>query len=99
MARRRGRVIPFPVRSGVRPADPPALDERTLVELHRCDQAEALVVKSLMESHGIPVLLRSRLAQSVHPFTVGEQGAIALLVPEAEALRARKLLNERSTPG
>ena len=45
-----------------------------LVEVHRCDQAEAVVVKSLFESQEIPTLLRSRLAHSVHPFSVGAQG-------------------------
>ena len=85
--RRRGQVIPFPGRTA-------PVDGRTLVELHRCDQAEALVVKGLFESHGIPVVLRSRLAHSVHPFTVGDQGAIVILVPEADAARAREVLKD-----
>lgn len=85
--RRRGRIIPFPGRRSATP-----IDERTLVELHRCDQAEAIVVKSLFESHGIRVVLRSRLTQSVHPFTVGDQGTIIILVPEADAARARDVL-------
>src|SRR5262245_49969959 len=86
---RRGKVIPFPVRTpGPRPAD-----ERTLVELHRCDQAEAVVVKSLLESEGIPTLLRSRLAHSVHPFTVGAQGEVVVMVPEGEQARSRVLLD------
>jgi hypothetical protein len=79
-------VIPFP---GARV--PPA-DGRRLVEVHRCDRAEAVVVKSLLESEDIPTLLRSRLAHSVHPFTVGAQGEVRILVPEAEAARARRLL-------
>ena len=85
--RRRGRVIPFP---GQPPAPP--VDDGTLVELHRCDQSEALVVKSLFESHGIPIVLRSRIAQSVHPFSVGDQGTIVILVPNADAGRARDVL-------
>jgi hypothetical protein len=84
---RRGRIIPFPAHR----ARPP-VDGRTLVELHRCDQSEAVVVKSLFESHGITVVLRSRLAQSVHPFSVGDQGTIVILVPEADAARARDVL-------
>jgi len=82
-----GKVIPFPVR----PA-PAARDDRTLVEVHRCDQREALVVKGLFESEGIPVVVRSRIAHSVHPFTVGAQGEVALLVPLAEVDRSRSLL-------
>ncbi len=66
--------------------------ERGLVEVRRCDQAEAVVVRSLLESEGIPTLLRSRLAHSVHPFTVGAQGEVVIFVPESEAERARLLL-------
>ena len=62
------------------------------MELHRCDQAEAVVVKSLLESDGIPTLLRSRLAHSVHPFTVGAQGEVVVLVPHSEVERATGLL-------
>ena len=82
-----GKVIPFPVR----PA-PVTHDEGALVEVHRCDQREALVVKGLFESEGIPVIVRSRIAHSVHPFTVGAQGEVTLLVPRAEADRSRQLL-------
>ena len=82
-----GKVIPFPQR----PA-PQSRDDRALVEVHRCDRGEALVVKGLFESEGIPVLVRSGIAHSVHPFTVGAQGEVALLVPRAEVDRSRRLL-------
>jgi hypothetical protein len=76
------------------PPDPsaPEEDERGLVEVRRCEQAEAMVVKSLLESEGIPTLLRSRFTTSLHPFTVGSQGEIVIFVPEAEAGRARALV-------
>lgn len=91
----RGKIIPF----RRRPAAPAlAAGEHELVELHRCDQAEAVVVKSLLESDGIPTLLRSRLAQSVHPFSVGAQGEVVVLVPPDEVGRARVLLQERRGP-
>ncbi len=89
---RRAKVIPLRKPA----AEPP--DERALVEVHRCDRAEALVVKSLLESEGIPALLRSRIAHSVHPFTVGAQGEVVILVPESEAQRSRILL-ARIAPG
>lgn len=83
--KRRGRIIPFPIsRSRTR--------DEGLTEVYRCDHAEAVVVKGLFESEGIPALLRSRLAHSVHPFTVGAQGEIVILVPDAEAARAATLL-------
>ena len=83
----RGKVIRFPKR----PPEP--RDERGLVEVRRCAQAEAVVVKSLFESEGIPTLLRSRLAHSVHPFSIGAQGEVVILVPESEALRSQRLLS------
>ena len=90
---RRAKIIPFP---GPLPATGPSAESGTrdddLVELRRCSQAEALVVRSLLESHGIPVMLRSRIAHSVHPFTVGTQGEIVLLVPRSHAPRCHRLL-------
>ena len=50
------------------------------------------MVKGLFESEGIPTVLRSRIALSVHPFTVGAQGEVRILVPDAEAARSRRLL-------
>jgi hypothetical protein len=82
-----GKVIPFPIKPAPEPRD-----DRALVEVHRCDQREALVVKGLFESEGIPVIARSRIAHSVHPFTVGAQGEVILLVPRAHAERSRQLL-------
>jgi hypothetical protein len=93
--RKRGKVIPFPG-PRARPPQPSVRqlrgDEPGLVEVHRCDQAEALVVKSLFESEGIPTLLRARLAHSVYPFTVGQQGEVFVLVPESAVTRSRLLL-------
>ncbi len=66
--------------------------------MHRCDQSEALVVKSLLESAGIPTFLKSRLAQSVHPFSVGAQGEIRIMVPEPDAAQSRLIL-ARIAPG
>jgi len=92
---KRGKIIPFP---GPRRAPREPADDRGLAEVHRCDQAEALVVKSLFESERIPTLLRSRLVSSVHPFSVGDQGEVVILVPERELARCRILL-ARIAPG
>lgn len=92
-AKGRAKVILFPGAP-----EPPSrtasgkADERGLVEVYRCDQPEAMVVKSLFESEGIPTLLRSRLTHSVHPFTVGAQGEVVILVPKKEVTRTRALL-------
>ena len=69
-----GRVIPFPGRT---PEPPEPEDAQGFEELTRVrDQAEALVVRGLLEAHGIEALLRSEVAPSVYPFSVGEQGAV-----------------------
>jgi hypothetical protein len=88
-----GRVIPFR-----RP--PPEPDDRDdFEEIARArDQAEALVMQSLLGAYGIRVLLRTHLAQSVHPFTVGDQGEVRLLVPRESAAEGRLLL-ARLAPG
>jgi hypothetical protein len=94
----RGKIIRFPGRRGQHPG-PGRTDERDFVEVRRCrDQGEALVVKSLFESEGILCLLRTFLAQSVHPFSVGDQGQVIVLVPAADAPQARILL-ARISPG
>ena len=93
---KRGKVIRFPG------APPPPADEARLVEVYRCDQAEAVVVRSLLQSEGIPSVLHSRLAHSVHPFTVGDQGEVAVLVSSSDGPRSRRLLlrvaSRRSLP-
>jgi Putative prokaryotic signal transducing protein len=86
---RKGKVIPFPAARRTAPGS----EEGALVEVHRCDQAEAVVVRSLFESVGIPTVVRSHVSHAVHPFTVGQQGQAAILVPEAEGERSRRLLD------
>jgi len=91
----RPKVIRFP---GSRPpASAPAGDGNSLVEVRRCrNQAEALVVRALLDSEGIPTALRSRLAHSVYPFSVGGQAETIVLVPAADVLHARRILAVRS---
>jgi len=85
---RRGKVIPFPKRPQLAEPDAPAL-----VKVRRCrDQAEALVVRALLDGHGIPAMMRGQLVQSVHPFSVGDAGAVTLFVAAADADRALSLL-------
>jgi hypothetical protein len=81
----RRKVLPSP-----KLAEPPI--ERGLREVCRCDRTEALVLKGLFESEGIPTLLRSRVAHSVYPFSVGGQGEVVVLVPASQAALSRRLL-------
>jgi hypothetical protein len=86
--RRPGKVIRFPKAPILR-----AASSELLVELRRCrDQSEALVVRALLDSEGIPTVLRGTLVQSLHPFSVGEQAEMAVLVHRADIARARDIL-------
>mgnify|MGYP002480789783 CR=1 FL=1 len=53
------------------------------------------MIRSLLESEGIPTALRSNLAPSVHPFSVGEQGVTIVLVPAAALEHAREILGRQ----
>ena len=87
---RRAKVIRFPK------SPPPEPEGGGLVQVRRCrDQVEALVVRALLDSEGIPTALRSHLAQSVHPFSVGDQGEVLVLVPTSHERSARQLLARR----
>ena len=59
--------------------------------------AEAEVVKSYLESHGIPCLLKGLVVQSVHPFTMDGLGEIKILVPKKDQALAEELLKARHT--
>jgi hypothetical protein len=86
---RRAKVIRLP-------NSPPPDGASGLTEIYRCrGQAEALVVRGLMESEGIQIVLRSNLAQSVHPFSVGQQAEVILLARREDAARARAVLSRR----
>jgi hypothetical protein len=56
-------------------------------------EAEAHIIKGKLESHGIPCILRSDAAASVHTFTVDGMGEIAVSVLESVAEDARKLID------
>jgi hypothetical protein len=56
---------------------------------------EAEVIKSFLESHGIPCLLKGLVVQSVHPFTMDGLGEIKIFVPEKDHPVAEKLLKSR----
>lgn len=64
-----------------------------LVEVYRASgEAEAHVIMGLLESNGIPSLLRSHAAPSVHVFTVDGMGEVRVMVSESAADEARQLV-------
>ena len=69
-----------------------------LVEVYRAiGEAEALIIKSLLETNGIPCLLKSHAAPSVHVFTVDGMGEVKVMVSESKAEEARSLIGEQDS--
>ena len=73
-----------------------------LVEVYRArSEAEALVIKSLLEGYDIPCLLQSNAAPSVHMFTMNGMAEVKVMVLESRAEEARELIEnkEADVPG
>ena len=67
-----------------------------LVEVYKSSsEMEAQVIKSLLESYGIPCLLQSHAAPSVHVFAVDGMGEVKVLVWEEMEKKARELIKEK----
>ena len=67
---------------------------KELVEIYQsASEMEAQVIKSLLESYGIPCLLQSNAAPSVHMFTVDGMGEVKVMVWNSMVEKARKLIN------
>ncbi len=55
-------------------------------------ETEAHIIQGMLECQGIPSLLRSDAAPSVHVFLVDGMGEVRVMVPAAAADRARVLI-------
>ena len=64
-----------------------------LVEVYKApNEMEAQVIRSLLESYGIPCFLKSHAAPSVHMFTVDGMAEVRVMVLESMAGDARNLI-------
>jgi hypothetical protein len=64
-----------------------------LVDVYRASgELEAHVIKGLLESNGIPCILKSDAASSVHAFTVDGMGEVAVAVLESRAEEAMRII-------
>ena len=64
-----------------------------MVEVYRAaGEAEAQIIKGLLESSGIHCLLRSNAAPSVHVFAIDGMGEVKVMVEEPMAEEARRLI-------
>ncbi|MDD5082311.1 MAG: DUF2007 domain-containing protein [Dehalococcoidales bacterium] len=68
-------------------------NSETMVEVYRAaGEAEAQIIKGLLESHGIPCLLKSNAAFSAHAFVIDGLGEVNVMVWESMAEEARRLI-------
>ncbi len=64
-----------------------------MIEVYRAvGEEEARIIQGLLESYGIPSLLKSNAARSVHAFTVDGMGEVRVMVWEQMADKARSLI-------
>ena len=68
-------------------------DERWAVVLVTYDSIEAEIIKDLLESGGVPVVLRSSKV-SPYPVNIGKIGEIKILVRDEDKEIAEKLIKE-----
>ena len=73
------------------------MDKHKMVEVYRAvGEAEAQIIKGLLDSNGIPCLLKSNAAPSVHMFTVDGMGEVKVMVWESMVNEAKKLIEGNS---
>jgi hypothetical protein len=68
-------------------------NKEKMIEVYRgSGDMQAQVIKSLLESYGIPCILRSNAAPSVHLLTMDGMGEVRVMVWESTAEVARRLI-------
>ena len=68
-------------------------NNQELVEVYRAaGEIEAQFIKGLLESSGMPCLLKSNAAFSVHMFVVDGMGEVKVMVLESMADEAKRLI-------
>ena len=67
-----------------------------MIEVYKAKgELEAQVIKGLLNSQGIPCLLQSHAAGSVHSFVFDGMGEVRVLVSETVADEARNLIETK----
>jgi hypothetical protein len=74
--------------------------EGKLVEVYKArTEMEAQVIRGLLESFGIPSIMKSNAAPSVHMFTVNGMAEVKVMVLEKQAGEARELIENKEGKG
>jgi hypothetical protein len=65
-----------------------------MIEVYKAKgELEAQVIKGMLDSYGIPCILRSNAAGSVHSFVFDGMGEVRIMVPESYAEEAKAVIN------
>ncbi|TES88561.1 MAG: DUF2007 domain-containing protein [Dehalococcoidia bacterium] len=71
------------------------MKQKKMVEIYRAaSEAEARIIKSFLESNGIPCLMKANAAPSVHAFAIDGMGEVVILVWEDVIEKAIELIRE-----
>ena len=69
------------------------MSEQKMVEVYRAaGEVEAQIIKGLLESYGIPCLLKSNAAPSVYVLTINGMGEVRVMVWEEAMEEAKRLI-------
>lgn len=70
----------------------PEPETKLVVVMVAYGRMQAQIIKSKLESEGIPVALQFEAAGELYGISIDGLGAVSILVPESELEKARKLL-------
>ncbi len=70
------------------------MDQKLVVISYPKNETEAQIIKGLLESEGIPVIIKQEAIGKVYGLTLNGLGQIRLLVPAEHKEHAKLLLSE-----
>jgi len=71
--------------------------QKKMVEVYRASgEAEAQIIRGMLENYKIPCFLKSNAAPSVHAFAIDGMGEVKVMVWEEMAGKARELIEGAS---
>lgn len=70
-----------------------------MIEVYKANgELEAQIIKGMLDSYGIPSLLQSHAASSVHSFVFDGMGEVRVMVPKSLADEAKAIIYSESQP-
>jgi hypothetical protein len=70
-----------------------------MIEVYKArGELEAQLIKGMLDGYGVPCMLRSNAAGSVHSFVFDGMGEVRVMVPESYAEEAQNIINSEYRP-